>query len=70
MFHNRRRYLTAAALGLKMYAVSNFVLKSDGIISMQYFSHCIGTCEEEENDVQSKMISNDRASATEGDVTV
>ena len=27
----------------------------------------MGTCEEEENDVQSKMISNGRASATEGD---
>lgn len=70
MFHNRRRYLTAAALGLRMYAVSNFALKSDGMISMQYFSHCIGTCEEDENDVQSKMISNDRTSTTEGDVRV
>ena len=62
--------MTAAALGLRMYAVSNFALKSDGMISMQYFSHCIGTCEEDENDVQSKMISNDRTSTTEGDVRV
>jgi hypothetical protein len=30
----------------------------------------MGTWEEEENDVQSKMISNDRASATEDDVKV
>jgi hypothetical protein len=40
------------------------------MISMQYFSHCMGTCDEEENDVQSKMISNGRASATEDDVKV
>jgi len=32
---------------------------------MQYFSHCMGTCDEEENDVQSKVISNGRASATD-----
>ena len=61
--------MIAAALGLKMYAVSNFALKSEGIISIQYFSHCIGTCAEEENDVQSKMISNGRAS-TEDDARV
>jgi len=40
------------------------------MISMQYFSHCMGTWEEEENEVQSKMISNDRASSTEDDVKV
>jgi len=28
MFHNLRRYLTAAELGLRIYAVSNFALKS------------------------------------------
>jgi hypothetical protein len=70
MFHNLRRYLTAAALGFNIYAVSNFARKSWGIISIQYFSHCIGTCDEEENDVQSKMISNERASATEDAVKV
>jgi len=36
---------------------------------MQYFSHCMGTCDDEEKDVQSKMISNGGASAT-GDVKV
>jgi hypothetical protein len=65
MFHNLRRYLIAAELGFRIKAVSNLALKSWGIISMQYFSHCMGTCDEEEKDVQSKMISNGRASATD-----
>lgn len=62
ILYNLRKYLCAAALGLRKYVVRKRERTSAGNISTQYFSHWKGTCEDDENEVQSMMMSNIRFS--------
>lgn len=62
ILYNLRKYLCAAALGLRKYVVRKRERTSAGNISTQYFSHWKGTCEDDENEVQSMIMSNIRFS--------
>lgn len=62
ILYNLRKYLCAAALGLRKYVVRKRERTSAGNISTQYLSHWKGTCEDDENEVQSMIMSNIRFS--------